>query len=64
MQHLPAADGITVYKGNHGYRQRADLALQVQDVQSGEPVPADIAAVAANVLIAAGTEGLVARPGQ
>ena len=64
MEHVAAADRVAVHERYHRNRQRADLALQIEDVQPGDAVAADIAAVAAGVLVAAGAEGLVAGAGE
>src|SRR5690349_11970932 len=61
---MPAADGIARDHGDHRLGQIADLALQLQHVQPGHTILADIAAVAAHSLVAAGAKGLIARPGE
>ena len=61
VQHVAAADGVAVDEGDDGDRQRADLALEVEHVEPGEPVAADVAAAVALVLlVAAGAERHVA----
>ena len=51
VQDVAAADGVAVDEGDDRDRQRADLALEVEDVEARQPVAADVAAAA---LVAAG----------
>ena len=37
VQHMAAADGVAGHHGHHRLGQRADLALQVEHVQSAAP---------------------------
>ena len=65
MQDVAAADGVAGDHRHHGLRRAADLDVQVADVEAadallGDLVVADVAVVAANPLVAAGAEGLVA----
>jgi len=64
VEDVTAADGITVHKGYDGDRQRPDLALEVQDVQAGDPVAADVASVAADVLVPTGAERVFTGSGE
>ena len=63
MQHVSATDGKTVYGGNHGFRDAADLLLHVQYAQAGNAVLTDIPAASFHILVASGAESLVARSG-
>ena len=69
MQDLAAADRVAGHGGEHRLRQAADLHVQVADVEAadallGDLVVADVAVVAADPLVAAGAEGLVAGAGE
>ena len=65
MQHMAAADGIARHHGHHRLGQGADLALQIQHIEIVHALLVVVAAVvAADPLIAAGTEGQVAGAGQ
>ena len=69
MEDVPAPDGVALDHRHHRLRQPADLNMEVADVEPadsllGDLVVADVAVVAANPLIAAGTERLVARAGE
>ena len=66
---MPAADGVPGDHRDHRLRQPPDLHVQVADVQAsdallGDLVVADVAVVAADPLVAAGAEGLVAGSGE
>ena len=56
---MPAADGVAVHHGDDGLGHHADEALQVQHVEARDVVLAHVAAVAADLLVAAGAERLV-----
>ena len=65
MQHVPAADRVAGHHRDDRLGQAADLDLQVEHVQAPDAAPrdlvvADVAVVAADALVAAGAEGLVA----
>src|SRR5512143_119783 len=60
VQHVAAADRVACDHRDHGLRQRADLPLQVEHIEPRHAVLADVAALAAHALVAAGTEGLAA----
>jgi hypothetical protein len=65
LENLAAADREAVDERDHRDRQRADLALEVQHVETGQPVATDVAAGRALVVVVAtGAERDVARPGQ
>ena len=69
MQDLPAADRVAGDRREHRLRQPADLHVQVADVEApdallGDLVVADVAVVAADPLVAAGAERLVAGAGE
>ena len=55
---MAAADGVAGDHGDDRLGQGADLALQVEDVEARHAVVADVAAVAAHLLVAAGAERL------
>ncbi len=66
---MAAADRVAGDHRDHRLRQPADLHVQVADVEPadallGDLVVADVAVVAADSLIAAGAEGLVAGAGE
>ena len=56
VQHVAAADRVASDHGDDRLGDGSDLALQVQYVEARHPVVADVAAVAADALVAAGTE--------
>ena len=56
---MPAADGVAVHHGDDGLGHHADETLQVQHVEARDVVLAHVAAVAADLLVAAGAERLV-----
>ena len=58
MEHVAAADGVARDHGDDGLGQRADLALEVEHVEARDAVVADVAALAADALIAARAEGV------
>ena len=69
VEDVAAADRVAGDHRDHRLRQAADLDLQVADVEAadallGDLVVADVAVVAADPLVAAGAEGLVARAGE
>jgi hypothetical protein len=69
VQDLAAADGVSGDHGHHRLRQPADLDVQIAHVEAahtamGHLVVADVTVVAADPLVAARTEGLVAGPGE
>ncbi len=66
---MPAADRVAGDRSEHGLRQAADLHMQVADVEAadallGDLVVAHVAVVAADPLVAAGAEGVVAGAGE
>ena len=66
---MPAADRVAGDRGDHRLRRAADLDVEVADVEAadalaGDLVGADVAVVAADRLIAAGAEGLIAGAGE
>ena len=66
MEHVPATDGVPRHHGHDGFREGADLLVQVEHV---EPHRAPVllvlvARVPTDPLIATGTEGLGALTGQ
>ena len=69
VQDLPAADGVAGDRRQHRLRQAADLQVQVAGVEAadalaGDLVVADVAVVAADPLVAAGAERLLAGAGE
>ena len=69
VEDVPAADGIARDHRDHGLREAADLHVQVSHVQApdallGDLVVADVAVVAADALVAARAERLIAGPGE
>ena len=64
LEDLAATDRVAVDQGDHGDGQGSDLALEVQDVEPGQTVRADIPAALLVALVAARAEGLVAGAGQ
>ena len=59
---MAAADGETRHERDDDLGHRADQALEVEDVEARDAVPAHVAAflVAADLLVAAGAEGELA----
>ena len=57
MEHMPAADSVSGNHRNDGFWQRAELALDVEDVQARDAVFADVTGISTYLLIAAGAEG-------
>jgi naphthoate synthase len=55
---VAAADGVARHHRDHGLREGADLALEIEDVQARDAVVADVAALASNALIAARAKGV------
>jgi hypothetical protein len=69
MEDVAAADGVTGDHRHDGLRQSPDLDLQVEHVQPADPagrdrVVAEVAVVAADLLVPAGRERLRALPRQ
>ena len=65
MQHVTAADGVARYHRHYRFRTRADLTLEIEDVQVvGTRIVLVSAVVAAHFLIAAGAERFIAFAGQ
>jgi hypothetical protein len=65
VEHVSAADRVPVDERDDRHRQRADLALEVEDVEARDPVVADVAAgVALVLLVAPRAERLVALAGE
>jgi hypothetical protein len=64
VQHMTAANGITVYHGNHGFGHTANLALYLQNIQARNAVFVDVAALSFYVLVAARTKSFVASAGE
>jgi hypothetical protein len=69
VEDVAATDRIAGDHRDHGLREPPDLDVQVADVEAadatlGDLVVPDIAVVAADPLVAAGAEGLVARAGE
>ncbi len=62
MEHMPAADGVSGDHGDDGFRQGAELALDVEDVQARNAVFANVTGIATHLLIAPRTEGERAFP--
>ena len=65
MQDLAAADRVARHGGEHRLRQAADLHVEVAHVEPadallGDLVVADVAVVAADPLVAAGAERVLA----
>ncbi len=57
VEDMAAADGVSCDHGDDGFRQGAELALDVEDVQARDTVFADISGIATHLLVAAGAEG-------
>ena len=64
MEHVSTADGIAGDHGDDGFGDGADFFLEVQHIETGHAVRADVAGVAADFLITAGAEGEVTGPGE
>jgi hypothetical protein len=64
VQNVTAADGVTGDHGDDGLGQGADFFLEIEHVEAGNAVLADVTGVAADFLIAAGTEREVAGAGE
>lgn len=60
MEDVAAADSIARDHRDHGLWQPPDLHLEVEDVEARHAVGADVAALAADRLVAAAAEGEVA----
>ena len=56
VQHVAAADRVARDLRDHRFRQVADAHVQVEHVEARHAVGADVAALAAHALIAAGAE--------
>ena len=64
VEDMPSADGIAGHHGDDRLGHGADGALHVQNVQARYAVFADVARISAHFLVAAGTEGVRAFPGE
>ena len=64
MEHVSAADRIARDHRHHGFRQPADLDLEVEDVQATDACRIDVAVVASDALVATRAECLSAGAGQ
>ena len=61
---MTAADTPSGNHCNDGFRAGSDLTLEIQNVQTRNAVAADIAAVAANLLVSSGAEGIFSLAGK
>jgi hypothetical protein len=57
---MAAADGITGHEGDDDLGHGADEFLEVEDVEAGDAIAADVAGMTAHALVAAGAEGVFA----
>ena len=64
MQHVSAANGKAVDHGDDRLGQRANLLLDVENVEARHAVGAHVSAPALDVHVASAAEGLVAGAGQ
>ena len=69
VEHMAAADRVARHHGDDRLGRAPDLDLEVEDVEAADAllrdlVVADVAVVAADALVAAGAEGLVALAGE
>src|SRR5690606_9313783 len=64
VQDVPAADRVAGDRSDDRLGQRANLPLQIEDVEPGNAVLADVPAVPPHLLIATGAESLRAGAGQ
>jgi len=69
VEDVPSPDGVAGNLCDHRLRESANLDLQVEDIESTDAlardvVVTDVPVVAANALIAAGTESVGSRTGQ
>ena len=69
MEHVTPTDCVTGNHRHHWFRRSPDLNLQVENVESADPllcdgIIADVSIVAADHLVAAGAECPVALAGQ
>ena len=64
VEHVAPTNGVARYQGDHGFGNKANQLLQIQDIESGYAVAADVTLVPAHTLIPPGTEGFVAFAGQ
>ena len=60
VQDVPAADGVARHQRDHGLGHGANDALKLQHVEARHAVIADVARVAAHLLVAARAEGVFA----
>ena len=64
VKNMTAADTPSGNHCNDGFRAGSDLTLEIQNVQTRNAVAADIAAVAANLLVSSGAEGIFSLTGK
>ena len=64
VQHVPAADGIAVHRGDDRLRDHADDGVQLRDAKLRVAGAVLVAVLAAHLLVAAARERLVARARQ
>ena len=59
MKHMAAAYGISVHHSDDGLRQRTDLLLHIQHIQTGHTVRPNVTSMPFHVHVASATESLV-----
>lgn len=64
VEDMAAADGVACDHGDDGFGQGADFFLEIEHVEAGNAVAADVAGVATDFLIAPGAECEIARAGE
>ena len=65
VQHVAAPDCIPGHHGDHGFRAGADVALEVEHVEVVSALVVAVSTVvAADLLVATGAEGLLAKTGE
>ena len=61
---MSSADGVAIYHGNNGLRERADRLVQVEHIQAGNAIFVDVSADAFHFLVASRTKCFVPGPGK
>ena len=64
VEHVPAADRVARDHRHNGLGQRADLFLEIEDIEARHPVATDIARVTTHLLVSSGAEGQIALAGE
>ena len=64
MQHMASTDSETIDGGDYWFRERTDLLLYVQYIETGNTIFADIATTSLDVHVTSCTKGGVSCTGQ